>query len=104
MKKLLLTFVCMLTLFSAIAGTQNFGSGMTIPGLATTSKGTELTTAVNWTSEALGVDLSLLQCYKSSSAEYMMAVKSLAEIKFTVSKAIQKITITTPAGGILRTS
>ncbi|MDE7386703.1 MAG: hypothetical protein K2N28_06150, partial [Muribaculaceae bacterium] len=100
MKKLLLTFACMLTLFSAIAGTQNFGSGMTIPGLATASGGAS-NTAVKWTSEALGVDLSLVQCFKASSSEYMMAVKSKAEITFTVSKAIQKISITTPAGGIL---
>ena len=98
MKKLLLTFVCMLTLFSAIAGTQEFGSGTTIPGLATASSGAS-NDAVKWTSEALGVELSIVQCYKSSN--YLMAVKSKAAITFTVSKAIQKITITTPAGGSL---
>ncbi|MDE6402982.1 MAG: hypothetical protein K2K86_04150, partial [Muribaculaceae bacterium] len=98
MKKLLLTFACLLTLFSAIAGTQNFGSGTTIPGLATASGGAS-NDAVKWTSEALGVELSLVQCYKNT--DYLMAVKSKAEITFTVNKAIQKISITTPAGGNL---
>lgn len=95
MKKLLLTLTCLLTLFSAMAGTQDFGSGTSIPGMVTAQKDAN-DTPVKWTSEALGIEMTMVQCAKYSG--YLMATKNNSTITFTVSKAIQKISITTPAG------
>lgn len=99
MKKFLLTLVGLLALFTASAGTQKFGtSSVSIPGLATASSGAS-NNAVKWTSEDLDVELSFVQCYNSS--QYLMAVKQKAQISFTATKAIQKISITTPTTGTL---
>lgn len=101
MKKFLLSLVGLLAVISASADTQEFGNGLTIPGLATTSKGSELSTPVKWTAPGLGLEMSILQCYKSGTNPYMMAVKGKAEIKFTVTKDIKKISVTTPSSGTL---
>ncbi|MCM1448781.1 MAG: chitobiase/beta-hexosaminidase C-terminal domain-containing protein [Clostridiales bacterium] len=100
MKKLLLTFVGLFTILLSQAATINFASGMTIPGLATTSKEAS-DASVTWESTDLGVTLNIVQCYKGSSSTYLMAVKSKADISFTVAKAIKKISIITPATGNL---
>jgi len=100
MKKLYTLLIAVLAILYASAGTQKFDTSVSIPGLATESANAS-SDAVTFESEALGTTLSIVQCYKGVNANYLMAVKSKGEISFTTTKAIQKISITTPSSGTL---
>ena len=97
MKKFLLLLVTLLSVAGlTTAKTLSFGD-LTIPGLPTAS-GSATDNAVTYESSDLGVTLSLVQCYKGTSASYLMAVKEKAAISFTTPKEVKSISIKTSDG------